>query len=293
MKIFFTFTFLFITIQLHAQDKLSKIRETPLYRAYYVYSHTKSSENGMLSTSEKMALLLNSTYSMYFSYDKLLEHIAMEDQVKQQIAQGIDHVKVNPGKVITPDEFLIDYRDQNVLVNTYVGRHFYYLKTIPLPDWTISTDQKNILGLNCYKASIQYLGRSWTVWFTPEVAMPAGPWLLSGLPGLIVSASDETGDVKFELETLEENIVSNPVLEKMPEYKTIQLTNKERSTRISNEEEILKLKGIARKDVTAFQIAQIHAMHELGGTLDYGVSNINSWIIEILNPIDLSNKAAN
>ncbi|TYP96371.1 GLPGLI family protein [Sphingobacterium allocomposti] len=278
---------LFFTTQISAQEDLAIVKEKPLYRAYYEYAHIKDTTTKNVKL-EKMALLFGEKHALYFSYDKLLEHVAIDDYVKQQLAQGEEHVKIKAAKIITPEEILTDYATNDILINTYLARHFYYPKTITAPHWTISTEQKQILGLNCYKASLNYLGRTWQVWFTPEIAFPTGPWLLRGLPGLIVSASDDKGEVQFTLQALEEAATNNPVFERMAEYKVIQLTNGFRATKLASEKDLLKLKQTARKDIRSFQITQIHAMHELGGTLDYGVSNPYSWSAVISNPIDLT-----
>ena len=64
--------------------------------------------------------------------------------------------------------------------------------------WTIKDDStKNVLGYECIMATANYHGRYWTVWFTPEIPVDAGPWKLLGLPGLILEAADSTGHHHF------------------------------------------------------------------------------------------------
>ena len=78
--------------------------------------------------------------------------------------------------------------------------HEYRKYTEPIEDreWTIVDDStKIILGYDCIKATANYHGRDWTVWFTPEVPMNTGPWKLLGLPGLILEAVDSTGQHHF------------------------------------------------------------------------------------------------
>lgn len=63
-------------------------------------------------------------------------------------------------------------------------------------EWTIMEDSiKNILGFECIKAQTDYHGRTWKVWFSPEIPVHDGPWKLHGLPGLILNADGGDGFV--------------------------------------------------------------------------------------------------
>ena len=67
------------------------------------------------------------------------------------------------------------------------------------PDWELSEESRTIEGFTCKKATADYLGRNWTVWYTEDVPLPAGPWMLWGAPGLIVSAHDSEEIFSFRL----------------------------------------------------------------------------------------------
>ena len=54
--------------------------------------------------------------------------------------------------------------------------------------WEIGDTTKIVLGYECIKATTNYHGREWTVWFSPEIPIQDGPWKLRGLPGLILEA---------------------------------------------------------------------------------------------------------
>ncbi len=62
-------------------------------------------------------------------------------------------------------------------------------ETLPL-EWRIDTLRQTVLGFVCYRATTRYGGREWQAWFAPEIPIPAGPWKLRGLPGLILCAQD-------------------------------------------------------------------------------------------------------
>lgn len=81
---------------------------------------------------------------------------------------------------------------------TYLGNNY----VLPLEEklnWKISTDQKTIGKYKVQKAETSYGGRNWIAWFTTELPFSDGPYIFSGLPGLIVSIQDEINDYSFNL----------------------------------------------------------------------------------------------
>lgn len=64
-----------------------------------------------------------------------------------------------------------------------------YSITHPLPryQWNVSTESKEIMGLQAYKATV---GDSITAWFCPTIPVQDGPGLYCGLPGLILDLED-------------------------------------------------------------------------------------------------------
>ncbi len=65
--------------------------------------------------------------------------------------------------------------------------------TIPICDivWAVTDSVREICAYSCIKAIGEYHGRTWEVWFTPDLPFCDGPWQLTGLPGLIVQAQDK------------------------------------------------------------------------------------------------------
>ena len=72
-----------------------------------------------------------------------------------------------------------------------------------LPEWVLSDEEKDVEGYHCHKATAQYLGRDWTVWYTEEIPLNIGPWLLWGAPGLIVEARDADNLFVFKFTGIE------------------------------------------------------------------------------------------
>jgi GLPGLI family protein len=70
-------------------------------------------------------------------------------------------------------------------------RSRYYADTLYPMNWDITSDRKNINGIECIKAITQYKGREYVAWYDPLSQIPNGPWKLGGLPGLIIEAYDK------------------------------------------------------------------------------------------------------
>lgn len=76
------------------------------------------------------------------------------------------------------------------------NRYFY---TEPLPGfaWQLAADTLAVSGYLCHKAVGKYGGRTWTAWYTEDIASAFGPWKLRGLPGMILKAEDGDGIFSF------------------------------------------------------------------------------------------------
>jgi GLPGLI family protein len=69
----------------------------------------------------------------------------------------------------------------------------YILTSEIKPDikWNIVEEVKMIKNFTCLKATTEFRGRKYTAWFTPDIPISDGPWKFKGLPGLILSITDE------------------------------------------------------------------------------------------------------
>jgi GLPGLI family protein len=98
-----------------------------------------------------------------------------------------------------------DFREGKMMSRTHnpLSDEAYILYE-PIPDiaWKITDEQIQLGKFVCTKATAQFRGRLWIVWFTSDVPVRAGPWKLQGLPGLIVQASTEADRYYFKLEKL-------------------------------------------------------------------------------------------
>lgn len=66
-------------------------------------------------------------------------------------------------------------------------------------DWQLTSIQDTVAGMRCYQALTCYGGRNYVAWYNPDIPISDGPYVFAGLPGLIVSISDEQNWYNFTL----------------------------------------------------------------------------------------------
>jgi GLPGLI family protein len=81
---------------------------------------------------------------------------------------------------------------------------------MPIFDWKILKQEKEILGYTCQKATLSYKGRDYVAWFSLQIPIQNGPWKFGGLPGLIFEISDTQNHYAFELIGIKKEIDTFP-----------------------------------------------------------------------------------
>lgn len=98
-----------------------------------------------------------------------------------------------------PDFFIKKFSDNHFLYLGQVPNKYCLVNDSVSIKWKIYNESKKIGDHLCQKATGQFRGRTYTVWFSNEIPLSLGPWKLGGLPGLIFEAADSTGEVSFRL----------------------------------------------------------------------------------------------
>ena len=65
------------------------------------------------------------------------------------------------------------------------------------PEWKLDTGSRVIQGLKCQRALCRFRGRDYVAWYAPEISISEGPYVFSGLPGLILQLSDQDQNYIF------------------------------------------------------------------------------------------------
>lgn len=116
----------------------------------------------------------------------------------------------------------ITYKDyQNDTIVSYESiagqtAHVNIIETMPKIKWQIHQELDSIGELLVQKATGEFGGREYEVWFSKEIPISDGPQKLNGLPGMILKAKSLDGRVKYEPKVINlfqgECDIQNPLL---------------------------------------------------------------------------------
>lgn len=159
----------------------------------YRYKYTHNVETSDASVSNKFDL----PAYLYFNTERsLFDHNKLDYQKDEAV---IPKAKF--------DEYGQMYFMDKTKGQLYI-REFIYAKPyityepIPVIAWQLKNEVKTISGYVCKKAEATFRGRKYTVWYTSAIPVSVGPWKLQGLPGAILEAKSEDGEVEFITESI-------------------------------------------------------------------------------------------
>lgn len=166
--------------------------------------HHPNFRNGKADLTSQYILLANVTESKFYSpkteyIDSL--NSTPEGQAKLHEMSKDAYLSGNLDRIPQKDgNFYVTKDFTKRLMRSYdnAGMEKYYVdEPFGMIDCAFGDSAKTILGYECSPATIEYHGRQWTLWFTPDIPIANGPWKLGGLPGLILEAVADDGQYRF------------------------------------------------------------------------------------------------
>lgn len=123
--------------------------------------------------------------------------------------------------------------------------------TLPTIQWQLEDSVKDVNGYEVNKATTYYKGRHYTAWYTKSIPVPAGPWQLNGLPGLILEVEDSSHEIYFELQSLDlNNNQKYDIIQPTATYKVV--SQQEYNSIIQNKQkQIIKMSAAANNETGA------------------------------------------
>jgi GLPGLI family protein len=176
-------------------------------------------------------LLVGGKFSMFYNHSHYIGDSLRKANPGEYLASftTIDGVEtIIPPKQIAvfstiPEQYFINRNTGHVnCISSILLTRYQYEETTKKINGTIEKETEKILDYTCQKATTHYGGRDWTVWFAPEIVIGEGPWLLRGLPGLILKAEDKDSHYIFECIGFERLKTKKPVIKNTKnEYRNV------------------------------------------------------------------------
>lgn len=146
--------------------------------------------NAYLEFNEKKSHYVFSKDSLEISQTTNTEKIVVDDT-------NVTHIFQSNRTFEKGNQVFIDKSSNKMFSLLNYKSEQYVEEIIPLIDWKLEKETKEIGSLICRKATTSFRGREYTAWYTLEIPLPYGPWKLHGLPGLILEAYDTNKEVYF------------------------------------------------------------------------------------------------
>lgn len=191
-KLFLLVFFVIVAIQLFSQEPAK-------YRITYdcdaqVVTGNPNTYRWTLDIGEKSAVFYNESNRAFNR--EMAEIKANGDAmalIDQLPALGQKYPNKNDLQVIVG----IPSNGKYTYIKQVLASKLKYEEGFPVIEWQMTDSTKTICEYECHQAVGLMYGRTWTVWYTTDIPLNYGPYVLQGLPGLIMAAKDSDGLFDF------------------------------------------------------------------------------------------------
>lgn len=189
--------------------------------AFYALKFRKDSTKLNEYTEAQTVLMISDNYLLFGDYNRLAF-----DSINDYLAASKRNARNTQARSEWMDAInkwsyffvtLTDLTKLQTTVQTYdVLRSYEYTYPTPHMEWQLVPGDTLIQNYPCKKATCTFSGRNYVAWYTESIPLPYGPYLFSGLPGLIMEIQD----------TRRNWIFTNNGLGKMSKYPSMYLYKK-------------------------------------------------------------------
>lgn len=211
-----------------------------------------------------MLLSMRPYQSIYYSYLAQLGNRNLEKQSSAANSDNASHVVSVGSKDAGGVAKLFFDKEWEVLNSKFDSRKvnvsekfsfsddmvFSYDDSLIIPIWNIKSDTLTLLGQLCQKATTDFKGRVYSAWFAPSIPFSMGPWMLNGLPGLILKAEDEKKEYSFTCMELGTDSSYTKVFEPYPNHRDISKKKMREIKYVYRTDYMSFINGVSGKSVT-------------------------------------------
>ncbi|MFZ4262073.1 GLPGLI family protein [Sphingobacterium sp. HJSM2_6] len=204
MKTSLVIIFMLFWISVHSQQ--SDFQFTNTFKYKLTYQEDSTNRNNIKELL--FDLLINENESLFQASKSVkadsISFFHKREKANQIISIGMpitavykfNYKIVKRNSIITTYDEVIGYN-----MDGTVPLYYYNEDREAFENWELLSDTLRIGNFLCQKATIQYAGRKWIAYFTPEIPISEGPYTFCGLPGLILKIHDDKNYWNFDLLT--------------------------------------------------------------------------------------------
>jgi len=179
--------------------------DTAQHLVYYKYSFLQDSTDASSYREQETVLQIGKRYSKFIDVNNIIQDSIVQTYSIEQMTQELfDDFVLEVRKYKT--SLLLDcsvyknYPEINELTFTgNISKSAYLSKEPVLSSWEYdNVGDTSIMDCRCKRTYINYAGRRYTAWYTPEIPIQDGPYKFSGLPGLILKVQSHCNEHVFE-----------------------------------------------------------------------------------------------
>ena len=179
-------------------DAYRKVRkevyDTARIAVYYDLKFLKDSTKTTNYTKAKTVLQISDKYTKYGDYYQLvldsLDNFFNESKKNKRNQKAVDTWYGAIERIEYYTVGMTDLSTNRTRVQVYDKIYNWDYTFEPEIEWQLEKGDTVINNIPCRKASCSYAGRDYIAWYADSIPLPYGPYVFSGLPGLIIDIRD-------------------------------------------------------------------------------------------------------
>lgn len=174
------------------------------YEIQYSLEYSIFGDNLDTKQTEVLYLFSSPQSSVFINHNT-----AKADEIKENLQRmmqsgSIDMNKAGHKTSDFPLEIYKNLHEGKTMAKNKLAEKNYIYHELQVPlEWNITSESKDYSSYQVQKATTSFAGRDYEAWFTMEIPLPDGPYVFSGLPGLIVELYDTQNHYHFTLLSVE------------------------------------------------------------------------------------------
>ncbi|MDR0982275.1 MAG: GLPGLI family protein [Culturomica sp.] len=161
----------------------------------FMYDYSYLTDTTDITSKVKDRMVLQVTYSM----SKFTSYRMMQIDSLIGVSTA-EQIKANPGRYVGGETSSIykNYPSGKFTTTDKIATDwFIFEEDIPMQEWIMTNETKEILGYNCNSAKCHFRGRDYIAYYTDKIPVADGPWKFGGLPGFIMEVHDKNNYYSF------------------------------------------------------------------------------------------------